>query len=236
VSCLLFCLVALRFSFANKVCRIGPRKLLRVITDVQDSIITRQPGDYFSQTLTPNTPRPRMIRGDSDILQSPEVTSRFAANVRRADVQLSNDHIRLPSTSKPSTIKSLPIIPETVEATREDTSDPPLRSTPGHTLDLSVKRERPPGQTVLLVEDNDINMRVRLSWNHSSHSSHLLTTVPPASPGLDEQAWIRLRMCDKRPRGIGKVQNRPVGILPRSHGYEHASSSFLPLSPDLNQL
>lgn len=198
MSRLLFCLVLLRFPIANKVCSIGPRKLLRVITDVQDSIVTRQSGDYFSRTLTPTTPRPRMIRCDSDILQSPEVTSRFAANIRRADVELSNDHIRLPSASRPTTIKSLPIILEKIEASRDDTPDSPLRSNPGRTLNLSVKRERTPGQTVLLVEDNDINMRVRLSWIQSSHSAHLLTTVLLASPGLDEQTRIRLRMCKKR--------------------------------------
>jgi len=152
------------FTLANIDYSIGPRKLLRVITDVQDSIVTRQPGDYFSHTPTPITPRPRMIRGDSDRPdrpQSPEAAIRFAANIRQADVELSRDQIRLPFTPKPTAMKSLPIIQET-GGVAEDTlaSDSPSRRVPASTSDLSGSRERSPGQTVLLVEDNDINMRV----------------------------------------------------------------------------
>lgn len=109
-----------------------------------------------------------MIRGDSDRPdqpQSPDAAIRFAANIRQADVELSEDQIRLPFTPKPATTESLPVIQETGGASREDTlaSDSSLRRIPDRSLDLSVKRERPSGQTVLLVEDNDINMRVRPS-------------------------------------------------------------------------
>jgi hypothetical protein len=58
----------------------------------------------------------------------------------------------------------LRVIQETGGASREELpSDSSLRRVPDRTLDLSIKRDRPPGHTVLLVEDNDINMRVRLS-------------------------------------------------------------------------
>jgi hypothetical protein len=105
-----------------------------------------------------------MIRGASDQPQSPEAAIRFAANIRQAEVELSKDQIRIPFTRESTTIKSLPIIQEKGGASREEPlpSDSPLRRIPVRTLDLSVKRERPPGQTVLLVEDNDINMRVCL--------------------------------------------------------------------------
>jgi hypothetical protein len=165
VSCLISYFVALKFPLADDIHSIGPRKLLRVITDVEDSIVTRQPGDYFTHTPIPTTPRPRMIRGDSDQPQSPEAVVRFAANIRPAAVELSKNLIRLPFTPKSTATRPLRIIQETGGASREDdlSSDLPLRRVPARALDLSVKSERPPGQTVLLVEDNDINMRVCLS-------------------------------------------------------------------------
>jgi hypothetical protein len=171
VSCLLSCFVTLIFSHADIIYSIGPRKLLRVISDVQDSIVTRQPGDYFTHTPIPITPRPRMIRGDSDRPQSPEVAMKFAAHIRPADVELSRDQIKLPFTPKSPAVRPLRIIQETGGASREEeiSSDSPLRRVPDRTLDLSIKRDRPPGHTVLLVEDNDINMRVRFSREHSTN-------------------------------------------------------------------
>jgi hypothetical protein len=201
VSFSVFSFTALRFSFADHIYSIGPRKLLRVISDVEDSIVTRQPGDYFTHTPIPTTPRPRMIRGDSDQPQSPEAVVRFAANIRPADVELSKTQIRLPFTPKSTTTRPLRIIQETGGACREDdlASDLPLRRVPARALDLSVKSERPPRQTVLLVEDNDINMRVCLSRESSPDCEHVLTTTPVASPGPDGQTRIGLRMCDQRP-------------------------------------
>lgn len=171
MSCLLSCFIKLEFSPADIIHSIGPRKLLRVISDVQDSIITRQPGDYFTHTPIPTTPRPRMIRGDSDRPQSPEVAMKFAAHIRPADVELSREQIRLPFSPKSTTMRQLRIIQETGGASREEElpSDSPLRRVPDRTLDLSIKRDRPPGHTVLLVEDNDINMRVRLSLGSTQH-------------------------------------------------------------------
>jgi hypothetical protein len=175
VSCLLSCFVTLIFSPADIIYSIGPRKLLRVISDVQDSIVTRQPGDYFTHTPIPITPRPRMIRGDSDRPQSPEVAMKFAAHIRPADVELSRDQIKLPFTPKSTAVRPLRIIQETGGASREEEipSDSPLRRVPDRTLDLSIKRDRPPGHTVLLVEDNDINMRVRLSLGSTQHIVNL---------------------------------------------------------------
>jgi hypothetical protein len=171
VSCLLSCFVTFIFSPADIIYSIGPQKLLRVISDVQDSIVTRQPGDYFTHTPIPITPRPRMIRGDSDRPQSPEVAMKFAAHILPADVELSRDQIKLPFTPKSTAVRPLRIIQETGGASREEEipSDSPLRRVPDRTLDLSIKRDRPPGHTVLLVEDNDINMRVSLSWEHSTN-------------------------------------------------------------------
>jgi hypothetical protein len=175
VSYLLSCFVTLIFSHADIIYSIGPRKLLRVISDVQDSIVTRQPGDYFTHTPIPITPRPRMIRGDSDRPQSPEVAMKFAAHIRPADVELSRDQIKLPFTPKSTAVRPLRIIQETGGASREEEipSDSPLRRVPDRTLDLSIKRDRPPGHTVLLVEDNDINMRVRLSLGSTQHIVNL---------------------------------------------------------------
>lgn len=199
---------------------------------MEDSIVTRQPGDYFTHTPIPTTPRPRMIRGDSDQPQSPEAVVRFAANIRPADVELSKNLIRLPFTPKSTTMRPLRIIQETSGASGVDnlSSDLPLRRVPAGALDLSVKSERPPGQTVLLVEDNDINMRVCISCKSSPHFEHVLTITPVAPLGPDGQTRVRLRVCGKRTRGIGEVQYRPVGLLPCSHGHEHAGSSSLPFS------
>lgn len=160
--------LALKFAFADHVHRIGPRKLLRVITDVEDSIVTRKPGDYFSHTPTPITPRPRTIRGDSDRShrpQSPEAATRFAANIRQAGIELSRNQIKLPFTPKAVTTRSLPIIQETGGTASKGSTLPsnsPSQRSPDRSSDSSVKGDRPPGQTVLLVEDNDINMRVCL--------------------------------------------------------------------------
>jgi hypothetical protein len=165
VSYLLSYFATLKFFPSDIIYSIGPRKLLRVISDVQDSIVTRQPGDYFTHTPIPITPRPRMIRGDSDRPQSPEVAMKFAAYIRPAEVELSRDQIRLPAP-KSTAMAPLRLIQETGGASREDElpSDSPLRRVPDRTLDLSIKRERPPRHTVLLVEDNDINMRVCLFY------------------------------------------------------------------------
>lgn len=98
-----------------------------------------------------------MIRGDSGRLagqmQSPGAAGKFAANVLRTDVQLSHDHIRLPATPVSAMRTPLPAISERVETFRRGslTLDLPDRSAEGQH-----------GQTVLLVEDNDINMKVSL--------------------------------------------------------------------------
>jgi hypothetical protein len=233
VSCLFYYFVTKKnlLTFHS----IGPRKLLRVISDVQDSIVTRQPGDYFTHTPIPITPRPRMIRGDSDRPQSPEVAMKFAAHIRPAEVELSRDQILLP-TPKSTTMAPLRVIQETGGASREELpSDSPLRRVPDRTLDLSIKRERPPGHTVLLVEDNDINMRVRLSREYSPDFEHMLTTTPVASLGPDGQTRVRLRMRGKRPGGVAEVQSRPVGVLPCSHGHEHAGKFYLLFSSRLGR-
>jgi hypothetical protein len=135
--------------------------LLRVVTNVQDSIVTRQSSDYFSHKPQPTTPKPRMIRGDSGRLtgqiQSPGAVFKFAAGIPRNEVELSHDHIRLPATPLAAMRTPLPAISERVERFARGSL----------TLDLSafeVPRgsQTQPGQTVLLVEDNDINMRVSL--------------------------------------------------------------------------
>lgn len=105
------------------------------------------------------TPKLRMIRGDSGKLSgqmiSPGAASKFAANILRTDVQLSNDHIRLPATPVSAMRTPLPAISERVQTFRRGSlqlDSLPLGGSEGQS-----------GQSVLLVEDNDINMRVSLT-------------------------------------------------------------------------
>lgn len=105
------------------------------------------------------TPKLRMIRGNSGRLSgqelSPGAASKFAANILRTDVQLSNDHIRLPATPVSAMRTPLPAISERVQTFRRGSLS--LDSLPlGASEDQS-------GQTVLLVEDNEINMRASLT-------------------------------------------------------------------------
>lgn len=97
-----------------------------------------------------------MIRGDSGRLtgqiQSPGAVVKFAANIAQPEVELSHDQIRLPATPVAAMRTPLPAISERVERFPKSAL----------TLDLRDQRaaQSQPGQTVLLVEDNDINMRV----------------------------------------------------------------------------
>jgi len=100
-----------------------------------------------------------MIRGDSGRLagqiQSPGAAGKFAAHIARPNVELSHDHIRLPATPIAAMRTPLPAISERVERFARGSLklDLPDQGLP----------EEQSGQTVLLVEDNDINMRVSLS-------------------------------------------------------------------------
>lgn len=115
-----------------------------------------------------------MIRGDSGRLtgqiQSPGAAGRFAANVARREVELSHDQIRLPATPVSAIRTPLPAISERVE-----------RFSRG-SLKLDLHDQDPPqaqsGQTVLLVEDNDINMRVSFS-QFGCHISYAVLTCDP---------------------------------------------------------
>jgi hypothetical protein len=97
-----------------------------------------------------------MIRGDSGRLtghiRSPGAIIKFAANILQGDVELSHDQIRLPATPVAAMKTPLPAILERVERFSRGSL----------TLDLcnDINPQSQPGQTVLLVEDNDINMRV----------------------------------------------------------------------------
>jgi hypothetical protein len=88
------------------------------------------------------------------MIQSPGAVGRFAAHIAQPDVELSHDHIRLPATPVTAVRPLLPAISERVERF------------PRGSLKLDLRDQGPSqaqsGQTVLLVEDNDINMRVSL--------------------------------------------------------------------------
>lgn len=113
---------------------------------------------------------PRMIRGDSGRLtgqiQSPGAV-RFAANIAQPVVVLSHDQIRLPATPVAAMRTPLPGISERVERFARGSLS----------LDLSdqVPRQSQSEQTVLLVEDNDINMRVSLGDAVSTMPCTMLT-------------------------------------------------------------
>jgi hypothetical protein len=100
-----------------------------------------------------------MIRGDSGRLtgqiQSPGAVVKFAANIAQPEVELSHDQIRLPATPMSAMRTPLPAISERVERFARGSLTLDLRDQDSSQSQL--------GQTVLLVEDNDINMRVSAS-------------------------------------------------------------------------
>ena len=97
-----------------------------------------------------------MIRGDSGRtpvqIQTPGAFGKFAANIAQTTVELSHDHIRLPVTKIASMRTPLSAISERVRRGSLQLDFPDQGPSQGQS-----------GQTVLLVEDNDINMRVSLS-------------------------------------------------------------------------
>ena len=97
-----------------------------------------------------------MVRGDSGRvtgqLQSPGAVGKFAANIARREIELSHDQIRLPATPVSAIRTPLPAISERVERF-------PRGSLKLNLGDQGLTQAQS-GRTVLLVEDNDINMRV----------------------------------------------------------------------------
>jgi hypothetical protein len=100
-----------------------------------------------------------MIRGDSGRLtgyiQSPGAVFKFAAGIPRNEVELSHDQIRLPATPMAAMRTPLPAISERVERFTRGSLKLDLGP-----LGVHRASQTQPGQAVLLVEDNDINMRV----------------------------------------------------------------------------
>lgn len=97
-----------------------------------------------------------MIKDNSGRLSgqvtSPSAVVKFAANIPQKDVQLSNDDVRLPAAPAATMKTPLPATSERVEQFARGSLSLDL-------LDHGGSQSKS-GKTILLVEDNDINMRV----------------------------------------------------------------------------
>jgi len=120
--------------------RIGPRKLRRVLQYARSSIITRQLSDYKSGNHRSREPLPKTI----------ESTSYFDLPTNDA-THTPSSLITPTSFMDASSVKT----PETIKPTD--------RSTETLEEDLTPGAKQLVGDVILLVEDNAINMRVRLS-------------------------------------------------------------------------
>jgi hypothetical protein len=133
--------------------RIGPRKLRRVLQYAKSSTITRQLSDYKSDNSRSREPLPKTIEGNS-----------YFDLPRSQDPRTPSSLITPTSFMDASSVKT----PETLRQAESPVENPAGESTTSDT-------KQPAGDTILLVEDNAINMRVR----HSPLSpvTIILTTI-----------------------------------------------------------
>lgn len=142
-------------GFINTPYSVGPQKLVRVINSAQDSMLTRKATDF----ATPTPRRPRMIRSHSHKVskEEPEASSYFKLP---ADTKYQVEKPSTPSTSGRTSDTEKPDVTQEDEKKEEvQNSESP---TPKSRKASQDTHEKPPEQVVLLVEDNDINMRVSL--------------------------------------------------------------------------
>lgn len=135
---------------SNRPLRIGPRKLSRVLRHARDSTVTRQDSDYGSHSDCATRQSPSMIRSNSVQQKQAGQTEPSYFDIRPDGAARSPNSLITPvSFIQASTAES-----------------PPTASAVDSQIDASVEQPvsdvgRSRADTILLVEDNAINMRVR---------------------------------------------------------------------------
>lgn len=148
---------------ANDLDRIGPQKLSRVLRHGQDSTVTGQDADYSPLNAVAHRHSPTTITGDTFQLNPLE--------------QKQQSYFQLPHRG-PTRGSGSVITPNSLmDATTAES--PQLRSARNGELDLTHSQ----GDTVLLVEDNAINMRVSLQMLSIAgiwfHVTRIYTLINP---------------------------------------------------------
>jgi len=129
---------------ADNVIRIGPRKLCRVIRYATNSTVTRQPGDYSTHSDRVHEPSPITIRGDT--------SQREAINPgQESNSETPSSNITSPSSMNNASTANSSKTP----AVADRQMDAPVERPSSNAA--PIRRD-----TILLVEDNVINMRVSL--------------------------------------------------------------------------
>lgn len=138
---------------SNNPPRIGPRKLSRVLRHAKDSTVTRQDSDYGLHIDRANRQSPTTIRGDN-VQQKPVGAS-----------QQPSSYFDLPRDRVARSPNSLITPVSFIQASSADS--PEVASAVDGQVDASAEQPAPDAghstaDTLLLVEDNAINMRVRI--------------------------------------------------------------------------
>lgn len=140
---------------ANDAFRIAPRKLSRVVKYAKDSTIIRQASDFASLNPIAQKQSPTTIRGD---------TSRPTPNSRDQ-----GSYFETPSSN--STARSPSSLMTPGSLMQATTAESPVGvasvADPDRQIEMSKAQpasntDRPRGDMIMLVEDNNINLRVGL--------------------------------------------------------------------------
>lgn len=184
---------------------IGPRKLLRAITSAKDSTITRQTSDYALHG-TPAKPTSRIIKGDAPQNTTGDTGSYF--ELPRAD----NDQDS-PTSKGVISPKSF-MDASSAQTPKSDVGDP---------ADATGQSKE---DTILLVEDNAINMKVGKHVCPRVTEHVLIHTRLLASGGAHEEARPKLPLCKQWSGSAECLSKGATAFLPSTHGYEHACNEW----------
>lgn len=183
---------------------IGPRKLMRVISNSTSSTITRNLSDYALHD-TRAQPSSGIIKGDTSESECGNLTATgpYSGLPKAAEAQ----HERR-SSSSITPISFLNVSSQTIP----ETSAQPTRAPHGQE-----------GDHILLVEDNTINMRVRSTRMFPCvYRTSLIIDSRTAIDSSHEETGAALPMRSQRPRSAQRLQSITAPLLPYSHGHEHA--------------
>lgn len=203
--------------------RIGPRKLLRSIATAKDSITPFRVSDLVHHQLGSDQSTPRVVKGDNgDTFPWDSRGISSSASTPSVSGVQELEPVALQSNAKAGRPKLRPeILRRATACVTESTRVP----SPPATHSFVFPEAAPPaashrGSSVMLVEDNDLNMKVSLPQLLSC--SQCLTTdgfcLLPASRGFDEEDEHTMAMRYKWPGGIRRIHRNPVEVLPHFDG------------------